>query len=286
MKTILTGVTFSALWASAAIAGKFGLRSVEPLVLFNIRFLVAGAIMIFISTLIRKERNPMGSEWKNLTIFGLFNTTLYLGIFIIALQFITAGITALAIALHPLLISLMSSMVTKRKTDGYEWISIVLGMAGVGLAAYPLISEEHFSFIGLGLLMLCMLTYSYGSVFYSSVKWELSRMTINGWQVFIGGLILTPFTIFFYKGSNEFDLNFWASLAWLVLPVSILSIQLWLRLVKADAVKAALWLFLCPVFGITFSTIILNETFSWFTLAGCILVLASLYIGQRKMIKG
>ena len=281
MKTILTGLTFSMLWASASIAGKFGLRSAEPLVLFTIRFLVAGIILLFISTFMRQERNPKGEEWKHLTIFGAFNTTLYLGIFIVALQYITAGITALAIALNPVLISIMSTIIMKRETNRDEWISITLGMLGVATASYPLLIEEQISLAGLGLLILSMITYSYGAVYYSSVKWTLSRMTINGWQVFIGGILLIPFTLIFYNGTTRFNSNLLFSLLWLIIPVSILSIQLWLRLLKTDAVKASLWLFLCPVFGITFSTILLNEPFNIFTLVGGMLVIGALYIGQR-----
>jgi drug/metabolite transporter (DMT)-like permease len=282
MKIILTGLTFSILWASASIAGKFGLRSAEPLVLFTIRFLAAGGILLILSTYIRQERNPKGAEWKHLTIFGAFNTTLYLGIFIIALQYITAGITALAIALNPVLISIMSAIIMKRETKRDEWISITLGMLGVATASYPLLKEEQISLTGLGLLILSMIAYSYGAVYYSSVKWTLSRMMINGWQVFIGGLLLIPFTLLFYKGTTQFNSNLLFSLMWLIIPVSILSIQLWLRLLKADAVKASLWLFLCPVFGITFSTILLDEPFNLYTLAGGMLVIGALYIGQRN----
>jgi drug/metabolite transporter (DMT)-like permease len=285
MKVILTGLTFSMLWASASIAGKFGLRSAEPLVFFTIRFLLAGGVLLIISTYVRQERNPKGEEWKHLAIFGAFNTTLYLGIFIIALQYITAGITALAIALNPILISIMSAIIMKRQTKRDEWISITLGMLGVATAAFPLLREEQISLAGLGLLILSMVTYSYGAVYYSSVQWKLSRMTINGWQVFIGGLLLIPFTIAFYKGTTKFDSNFLFSLLWLIIPVSILSIQLWLRLLKTDAVKASLWLFLCPVFGITFSTILLDEPFNLYTLIGGALVIGALYIGQRQKLR-
>ncbi len=285
MKTILTGLSFSILWASASIAGKFGLLSVEPLVLFNTRFLVAGLILLSVSFFIRKERSPRGKEWNQLVVFGLFNTTLYLGIFIIALQYITAGITALAIALNPVLISIMSSLLMKRETKVNEWISIAMGMGGVAVAAYPLLTSEQISLTGLALLILSMFAYSYGAVYYSSVKWELARMTINGWQVFIGGLLLIPFTVFYFEGKNNFDTTFWASLFWLVVPVSVLSIQLWLRLLKTDAVKASLWLFLCPVFGIGFSTWLLHEPFNLYTLAGGLMVMGALYIGQRKIIR-
>jgi probable blue pigment (indigoidine) exporter len=273
------------LWASASIAGKFGLRSAEPLILFTSRFFLAGAIMLLIAKYIRKERSPLGEEWRHLFIYGLFNTALYLGIFIIALQYITAGLTALAIALNPILISIMSSIIMKRKTLYHEWISIVLGMTGVAMAAFPLLAAEEISYAGMGLLLLSMLTYSYGSVYYSSVMWTLPRMVINGWQVLFGGLLLLPFAVIFYKGNNTFDLNLGLSLFWLVVPVSILSVQLWLRLLKADAVKASLWLFLCPVFGISFSTWLLDEAFTWHTGAGALLVLGALWIGQRGKLK-
>jgi probable blue pigment (indigoidine) exporter len=273
------------LWASASIAGKFGLRSAEPLILFTSRFFLAGAIMLLIAKYIRKERSPFGEEWRHLFIYGLFNTALYLGIFIISLQYITAGLTALAIALNPILISIMSSIIMKRKTLYHEWISIGLGMTGVALAAYPLLAAEEISYAGMALLMLSMLTYSYGSVYYSSVSWTLPRMVINGWQVWFGGFLLLPFAVIFYKDNNTFDLTLGLSLFWLVVPVSILSVQLWLRLLKADAVKASLWLFLCPVFGISFSTWLLDEAFTWYTGVGALLVLGALWIGQRGKLK-
>ena len=241
--------------------------------------------MLLFSTFISKERFPFKSEWKSLIIFGLFNTTLYLGIFILALQYVTAGITSLAIALNPLLISMMSAFILKRKVSNEEWLSILIGIAGVSVAVYPLIIGDHVTLTGIFLLLLCMLTYSYGSVYYSSVDWKLSRLAINAWQVFLGGLMLSPFMAFLHEGQNHMDLNFWLSELWLIFPVSVVSVQLWLWLLKNDPVKASLWLFLCPIFGQVVSTLLLNEPFSGLTVLGTLLVLVSLYIGQRKKFK-
>lgn len=285
LKKVLIGVLFSFLWASASTAGKFGLRSAEPLFLFTIRFLLAGGIMLLFAMLVSGERFPLRSEWRPLAIFGLFNTTLYLGIFILALQYVTAGITSLAIALNPLLISIMSAFILNRKVSGDEWLSIVIGITGVSVAVYPLIAGDHVTITGLLLLGLCMLTYSFGSVYYSSVEWKLSRLAINAWQVFLGGLMLSPFMVFLHEGENKMDTTFWLSELWLIFPVSVVSVQLWLWLLKIDPVKASLWLFLCPIFGQVVSTIMLNEPFTELTIAGTVLVLASLYIGQRKKIR-
>lgn len=281
-KTIFIGVVFAMLWASASAVGKFAIQSVEPLVLFSIRFLIAGVLMIGFARIVKSEMMPSGKDWKPLIIFGLFNTTLYLGIFIVSLQFITAGITALTIALNPVMISILSSFSLKRKVTGAEWLSIGVGTFGVGLATYPLLVSNVISWIGVALLLLCMVAYSYGSVYYSSVQWNLSRLSINGWQVFLGGLMLLPFTLYFYQGTSQFDLKFWLFEFWLVIPVSVISVQLWLYLIQADTVRASMWLFLCPIFGLIYSAFLLHEPFSVMTAAGAVLVLASLYIGQRS----
>jgi probable blue pigment (indigoidine) exporter len=282
LNTILTGILFSILWASASVAGKFGLFSVEPLVLFNLRFLLAGVILLSYIHTFQNARLPQGIEWKQLTIFGALNTALYLGIFIIALQYITAGITSLAIVLNPLFISIMSSVWIKRKVKSIEWISIILGMIGVGIAAYPLLRGSEVTVKGLSLLGLSMVSYSLGSVYYTTIPWTLPRTSINAWQVFISGILIAPFTILFHTKPNHFDLRFWLSLMWLIIPVSIVAVQLWLRLLKTDAVRASLWLYLCPIFGLTFSTILLDEPFTMYTIIGTVLVLVAVFIGQRK----
>jgi probable blue pigment (indigoidine) exporter len=278
----LGGFTFAILWASASVAGKFGLLSSEPLTLFTIRFLVAGALLLGFAIMTSRSRWPTGNEWVQLTIFGALNTALYLGIFIIALRNITAGITALAIALNPLMISILSSLWLKRPTSALEMISIVVGIAGVSLATYPLLHSGHATTTGMILLGLSMVSYSIGAVYYSSIRWSLPKSVINGWQVFIGGILLLPFTLFFEGGGTSYDPGFWLSITWLVIPVSIVAVQLWLFLLKEDAVKASLWLFLCPIFGLLYSTWLLDEPFTWYTVAGTCLVLVGLYIGQSR----
>lgn len=282
LKFILIGISFALLWASASAAGKFGLKSVEPLTFFTYRFLVAGVILIAFAHGLMHYRMPKGKEWWQVTVFGAFNTSLYLGIFIIALQYVAAGITTMAIALNPLLISIMSSVVMKRKVLGKEWVGILIGMVGVALATYPLVSSGHSTIGGVLLIVLCMVMYSAGSVYYSTITWELQRTTINAWQVFIGGLMLAPFAVALHQDVNSYDLRFWLSLTWLVIPVSIGAVQLWLRLLKEDTVRASMWLFLCPVFGLVYATFLLDEPFTIYTAVGAVFVIVALYIGQSK----
>ncbi len=279
---IISGFLFAVLWSSASAAGKFGLLSSEPLTLFTTRFILAGILLLGFSLFQQNPRLPRGPEWRQLCLFGILNTALYLGLFILALKEVAASITTLMLAINPLMISIITSLWLKRKIALREWLSIALGIVGVGIATLPLVQNGYASTIGLCLLVASMFTYSLGAVYYSAVPWKLSRATINGLQVLIGGLLLLPFTLYFEGTRTAFDFRFWLSVAWLVIPVSIGAVQLWLYLVKKDAVRASLWLFLCPVFGLIYASVLLGEPFTGYTVLGTGLVLVSLYWGQQK----
>jgi probable blue pigment (indigoidine) exporter len=280
---ITSGIFFSMFWASASVAGKFGLLSVEPLVLFNTRFLLAGSLLLLFAYSFQERRQSAKNiQWKQLAIFGLLNTTLYLGIFIFALQQVSPGITTLAVGLNPLFISVFSAVWARRKVSFAEWSSIVMGILGVAVASYPLLVESHATTFGLFLLGMSMIAYSVGAVYFANVSWTISRTSVNGWQALLGGIFLIPFTLLFHRAENNFDLRFWFSLSWLVIPVSIFAIQLWLRLIKTDAVKASLWLYLCPAFGFLYANLLLDEKITNYTFGGTALVLCALYIGQRN----
>ncbi len=276
------------LWASAATAGKIGIQSVEPLLLFNIRFLLAGAMMLLYAHVFAGHPLPQGADWKKLIIFGLLNTTFYLGLYIIALKQVSAGIGSLATATNPLMIGVLTAVWTRRSVKAVQWVSIALGMAGVIIATYPLMQNASATWQGLVLMLLSMLCYSAGVIYFAETRWQLQSVVINGWQVFIGGLLLIPFSVIMHHPEtvNHYDFRFWAAESWLIIPVSIISVQLWLYLLKVDAVRASLWLFLCPVFGFIYAAILLSEPITLYTVAGTLFVITGLYLGQKKKLEG
>lgn len=290
MKNILLGLLFSMLWASASVATKFGLKSAQPFVIADVRFFIAGLLMLtgaFIVSKTSKQegggyRLPKKSEWQPLIIYGFLNVALYLGLFGLAMERVAAGIGTLSIATNPLIISILSAFYLKKRISNDIWMGLVLGMIGVGIATYPLLLKSYATPAGIAILLLSMVSYSVGTVYFSSRKWELSNLAINGWQVLLGGILLLPLTFFTTDISkNHFDGYFWGSVLWLVIPVSIGAVQLWLYLLKIDAVKAALWLFLCPIFGFIYAYFLLDEPITAYTFVGTGLVILGLYLGQR-----
>lgn len=282
IKWLVAGVLFAASWASAATATKIALTVAQPLVIAVVRFGIAAAIMLFIAHIIKRYRLPRKTEWKQIAIYGLLNITIYLGCYVIAMQTVTAGIGSLAIATNPVFISFLSVFFLKKKLTLPILVSIVVCMAGVLCAAWPLFGEATVTTTGLLILLFSMLCYSVAAIYFSEKKWNgLSLLTINGWQTLLGGLFLLPFTLFFYKAdANQFNKTFWLSVGWLAIPVSIFAVQLWLWLLQTNAVRAGLWLFLCPLFGFVFAAWWMKDSISIYTIAGTAMVIVGLLLSK------
>lgn len=283
-KWIAAGVLFALLWSSAATATKVALESAQPLVIAQFRFALAGIIMLFFAYFLQKQPWPTVKQWKQITIYGFLNITLYLGCYITAMQHVTAGIGALSVATNPLFISFLSVFFLKRKLKSEIFIALLFGTAGVLIASWPSLQNSSITTTGLMLLLFSMLSYSIGAIYFSSREWNnMNIITINAWQTSIGGILLLPFTLLeYHKNLNHFDIKFWGGTTWLAIIVSIFAIQLWLWLLKRNPVKAGLWLFLCPVSGFAIAAFVLGDVISIYTLVGVLLVTTGLFLSERK----
>ncbi|MVM38015.1 EamA family transporter [Spirosoma sp. HMF3257] len=285
----LAGLLFAALWASASVATKFGVQSVHPLILANVRFFIAGGGMLLFVYGIQRPQNawPTGTEWRQLAIFALLNTTIYLGSFVLALKQVSAGIGSLSTATNPLFIALLSALWLRRMPRWNELSGLLLGLLGVGVATYPLLQNSYATVEGLLILLVGMVSISAATVYYAGIKWRLPNLVINGWQVLLGGFQLLPFTLLFAVleptvfNNSHYDLRFWGSVLWLILPVSVGALQLWFYLVRQDAIRASLWLFLCPIFGFAYSYLLMGEPITLYTVAGTGLVIGGLWLGRK-----
>lgn len=283
-KYIIAGVLFALLWPSAAAATKIALQSAQPFVIAVTRFFLAGTAMLLFTHVVLGKRLPQKNEWLFLATYGLLNISIYLGVYIIAMQEVSAGLGSMAVAVNPVFISIISVLLFDHKMRTEHWLSLFACAAGVVVASLPLLQSSYATVTGLLLLLLSMLAYSAGAIYFSRTKWnDLHILTINGWQTLLGGLFLMPLLLFTYKPElNHFDVRFFGAVFWLVIPVSIAAVQLWLWLLKRNAVTASYWLFLCPVFGFMIAAFRLSEPVSVYTAAGVILVSAGLYISQQQ----
>ena len=243
--------------------------------------------MLFIAHVLMNKRMPQRNEWKQLCVYGLLNISIYLGMYVIAMQNVSAGLGSLSVGTNPVLISIMSAIWFRQPVKTVTIFSLILCSAGIVIAAYPLLENSYATPIGLLELTISMISYSAGAVYFSKKNWsDLHILTINGWQTLLGGIFLLPLLLLTYESDkNIFGWQTFSCILWLAVPVSIGAVQLWLYLLRDDAVKASFWLFLTPIFGFAIAAIMLNEPISIYTFAGVAFVIAGLYLVQKNKAK-
>jgi drug/metabolite transporter (DMT)-like permease len=280
------GLLFSALWASASVASKIGLQSGQPFVVSFCRFTMASAIMLVVVHLLMRKPLPSGKQWRQLLLFGLLNVALYLGLFILAIRYVSAGLGSLAVGVGPVLIAVMYAIVQRQPLPAGRIFSLILGMGGVVVCAWPLLQTSHATVGGLITLFASMSVYSIGTIYFRKTDWQgLHILTINGWQTFFGALFTLPFMLWQWNGAlNFFDLRFWSATSWLAVMVSIGAVQGWIYMLSHFGEKSAYWLFLCPIFGFVYSAILTGESIGMLTISGTVMVLAALWMNVK--IKG
>lgn len=240
--------------------------------------------MLFISHLLLRKRLPQGKEWGQIALYGLLTNSIYLGLFVLALQQVSPGLGTLGVATNPVFINLLSAVFLGQRLRAVTLYSLVLCAAGVVLAAWPLLRNSTATPAGLLILLAGMLAYSIGVFYFSRVQWNsLDLLTINGWQVLFGGIFLLPLALLTYKPAlNSWNSNSIGGILWLAIPVSIGAVQLWLYLLKQDATRASFWLFLCPVFGFIIANAVTHEPITGYTIAGMALVIGGIYWQSAK----
>ena len=157
-------------------------------------------------------------------------------------------------------------------------------LAGTGLvvASLPSLQDGRATMVGIVLVLGGMAAMAVGSVYFQKVQIGLSGLTINTWQLIVGGLVLLPFAIALNGPSLPvMDMNFWVALGWLVFVVSIAAMALWFYLLRADALEASTWLFLTPVFGYGLEWLLLRNPVNWTDFAGTVLVVGGLAVSGR-----
>jgi probable blue pigment (indigoidine) exporter len=282
LQFVLLGIVFAIFWSSASVAAKIGVQSMEPLVLFQFRFFLAGFLLLGYHAIFEEWKWPNRNEIIALSIFGFLNVTLYLTLFVLAINEVAAGIGSLSVSIGPVLMAIIGGIILGKKIQTRQIFGLFFGFGGVFLAVWPLLQDSFATLRGLAYLFFGMVSYSLAAIYFAEKKWNLSRYAINGWQVLLGGFFMLPLTILLKKQPVTFSIENTLSILWLAIPVSLLAVNLWLKLIKIDAIKAAFFLFLCPIFGFIFSSFILNEPFTWHTLGGLLAVLFGLFLGQEK----
>ncbi|WP_062231960.1 DMT family transporter [Fictibacillus sp. FJAT-27399] len=270
------------IWGFTWPISKVALHYCPPVLLSGFRSLGAG-ILLFLFALPRYKKMSFNRNWKMYFFSSLFNSVLFYGQQTIGLMFMPAGLFSVIVYLQPVLIGIIAWLWIGETMTACKLTGLILGFTGVATVSLGGLSS-HISLIGILLGVCTALSWAIGTVYMKSISAKVDGIWLITIQSIIGGLIMTG------AGSG---VEKWSSITWsfpfvlTMLFLALFSVAIaWLiyfhLLSRGNASMIASFNFLVPIISIFIGILFLDEPFTNTLLIGLLLIIASIYLVNRK----
>lgn len=291
---ILLALFCTILWSTAYPAVKIGyeLFAIDSandfgkLLFAGLRFTLAGLMTLAVSVILQKKLViPQRQHWRGIALLGLVQTTGQYIFFYLGLSNTTGVKGSILYALATFFVVIFAHFLfPDDKMNLQKILGCCIGFVGVLLITFDGTGlGGGFTFTGEGFIMLSTLSSALGALISRSVAQGQDPVVVTGYQLTGGGLILIFIGLI---GHGHFD-SVTAPGILLLLYMAFLSaaaFTVWTMLLKYNpASKIAVYNFLIPIFGTTFSVMFLNESiFNLRSLLALILACAGIYIVNKE----
>lgn len=274
---------FVLIWTSAFPAAKIGLIDSPPLLFLTLRFLMAGALMLAWAHWRGTLRKLTLQELGVLSVLGLLNHALYLGLSWTGMGSLSSGLSTILISANPIVVAVLSSFLLREPLTRQKVLGLALGFLGVAFIVRNRIGSTTDTLEGFLLVLAALLTLAFGTVLYKKWPVRTDIVTGTGFQIILSGLLLLPVALFMEDWSTiAWTPSFAGAFAWLVLVVSITGYQLWFNLLERGSASAAsVWFFLTPPLGLLAGAWLLNEPLNWIDFIGIVPVVLGIVLVTR-----
>lgn len=183
--------TVCAVWGSTYLAIRVAIRTLPPLLMASVRFLLAGGVL-YAWSIRRGDRDgdrPGAPEWRAATIVGGALLLGGNGGVVWAEQRIPSGITALLVATVPLWMVLIAGLAFRERVNRLELSGIALGFGGLVVLAGPS-GSGRLDLAGVLVLMLAALSWAAGSLYSRRARLPTRPLLATAMEMLAGGALL------------------------------------------------------------------------------------------------
>lgn len=263
------------IWGSTYLVSTELLPDFPPLLVALLRALPAGLLLLLIV-----RRLPSGPWLGRVLILGALNFSIFWSLLFVAAYRLPGGVAATLGAIQPLLVILLASVWLGRRIRAQAVVAALIGLGGVALLV--LTPEAALDPLGLAAALGGAVSMACGTVLTRRWQPPVSLLTLTAWQLTAGGLLLIPPALLFAPLPSSVGPAALIGLGWLGLVGGALTYWLWFRgIARLEASVVSSLGFLSPVTAVLLGWIVLGQSLTPFQLAGVVLVIGGIWLGQR-----
>lgn len=263
------------IWGSSYIVTTEMLPDGFPLTVALLRALPAGLILLLV------VRQLLPADWRGrVFILGALNFAVFWSMLFVAAYRLPGGVAATLGAIQPLLVLFLARFALG---SGITMLGVIAAISGlIGVAMLVLGPTSSLDPIGIAAALFGSASMAAGTVM--TRKWQppVSPLTFTAWQLTAGGILMIPVALILEPGFPVPTVTNLAGLVWLGLIGAALTYYLWFRgIARLGPTTVTSFGFLSPTSAVLLGWIILGEALSPLQMIGVIVVLASIWLGQR-----
>ncbi len=293
---IIIAIICTFLWGSAFPAVKVGYELFNilsndvggKLIFAGYRFFLAGVFVLILQLLMKQNIFKLSrKDLKEITILGVGQTTLQYIFFYLGMTYTTGVKGSIVNGTSTFFSIILAHLLYKNdKLNFNKILGCAIGFSGVvlvNLTGGTSALLGGFSFKGEGFIMIAAFMLSVSSLYSKKISQNKDAYTVTGYQLAIGGLILT--IIGYILGGNLTNFNIKSTVLLIYMAsLSAIAFALWSQLLKYNKVGViSVFNFLIPVFGTILSAIILKENiFDIKILVALLLVCTGIYLVYKS----
>lgn len=271
------------IWASSFVALKTAMNDLEPYTVIFLRMAIASLCFVyFIKSFMKLEFSK--KDIKFIILLALFEPCLYFIFEAKALQLASVSQIGMITSLLPIIAAMAAGYFLKEIITKQLIFGSLIAMGGaiyLSLQAQTTITAPNpllgsfFEFLA----MICGAGYTITARYLGN---KYSALFITAIQVFIGAIFFFPFFIYeLNTGVSNFTIEAIFCTIYLGVVVTLGGYGLYnYALTKIEASKAAVFVYLIPVFTVVLAFFILDERFTFWEFIACSMILFGVFISE------
>jgi drug/metabolite transporter (DMT)-like permease len=271
------------IWASSFIALKAAMEDLGPFTVIFLRMIIASLCFVyFIKSFLKYDFSK--KDVKFILLLTLFEPCLYFIFESKALQLTSASQAGMITSLMPIITAMAAGYFLKEIITKQLIFGSLIAMCGaiwLSLQGTTSISSPNpllGNFLEL-LAMVCGAGYTITARYLSD---KYSALFITAIQAFIGAIFFTPLFIYeYFTIPLNITMNSFLWVLYLGVVVTLAGYGLYnYALTKITASKAAVFVYLIPVFTLILAYFVLNEKLSVLEFIACFVILFGVFLSE------
>jgi drug/metabolite transporter (DMT)-like permease len=275
------------IWGNSFIAIKHAVQFLAPMELTILRFIPVALVfgVLLLTTRRAAFWQMVRADWPRLVLLGLLGAVAYNLALNTGERRVPAGTASLIISLNPAFTFILSVLFLKERPT----IKKAMGLAIAFLGLYVIVryaTDQRVDFSYLRYVFITMLAPLCWASYTILGKPMVARYPP---LMVVGGAMMAAVVplLLFVRGDLIAKLptlppSAWLSIAFLSLVCTVFAFVIWFRALQTmEASRAASFVYLEPLFGVSFSKLLLDEPITLALLIGATLLIGGVYLVNR-----